>query len=184
MDRMYLEFVPVDENEHVRIVHPRNLHWNLILQPDLVDLLVLLLVQEERVASFESLVRLSIFIEIRSGEESSTSHLAVENHKALSHPQEDARVRSAMSCMRDAATTFLPIDNSLTAGALAAHHHTTDEAKCWTFHLPGRGSADIVGAGELRGEVHQVGVVAGQRDQTSSHGRFLVSKAGEREVRG
>ena len=79
MDRMYLEFVPVDENEHVRIVHPRNLHRNLILQPDLVDLLqkkvfallklepeekqfwvcgfylVLLLVQEERVASLESL---------------------------------------------------------------------------------------------------------------------------------
>ena len=39
VDPMYLEFVPVDENEHVRIVHPRNLHWNLILQPDLVDLL-------------------------------------------------------------------------------------------------------------------------------------------------
>ena len=83
---------------------------------------------------------------------------------------------------------FSPIDNSLTAGALAAHHHTTDEAKCWTFHLkkdkihflnklsylPGGWSTDIVGTGELRGEVHQVRVVPGQRDQTSSYGLFLL----------
>ena len=47
MDRMYLEFVPVDENEHVRIVHPRNLHWNLILQPDLVDLLQKMIVKHQ-----------------------------------------------------------------------------------------------------------------------------------------
>ena len=33
---------------------------------------------------------------------------------------------------------FSPIDNRLTAGALTAHHHTTDEAKCWTFHLFGK----------------------------------------------
>ena len=38
-DQIYLELVPVNENKHVWIVHPRYLHWNLILQPDLVDLL-------------------------------------------------------------------------------------------------------------------------------------------------
>ena len=45
--KMYLEFVPVDENEHVRIVHPRNLHRNLILQPDLVDLLQKMIVKHQ-----------------------------------------------------------------------------------------------------------------------------------------
>ena len=34
-----LELVPVNKNKHIWIIHPRNLHRNLILQPDLVDLL-------------------------------------------------------------------------------------------------------------------------------------------------
>ena len=72
-DQIYLELVPVNENKHVWIVHPRNLHRNLIFQPDLVDLLqknaveidnekelvifylVLFLVQEERVTTLQSL---------------------------------------------------------------------------------------------------------------------------------
>ena len=73
MQNVELEFVPVDENQHVWIVHPRNLHWDLVLQPDLVDLLqkhalaekktilyrgfylVLLLIQEKRVAALQAL---------------------------------------------------------------------------------------------------------------------------------
>jgi len=174
--------VPVDENKHIWIVHPGNLHGNLVLQPDLVYFLVLFIVQEERISTLQSLVGLSIFIQIWRWKEGTSSHLAVKNHKAFSYSEENPGVCSALSGVRDTTTAFLPIDDSLTARALAADHHSADEAQCRTFHLACRGPTDIVWTGEGCGEVHQVGVVAGKWDQPSSHACLLVSKIGEREV--